>query len=157
MVAAARSGLRPSSASMDCPRTCSARPPILAILLLRADNSSSYDLTICSWVSMLLLLLEANVARLGLAEAAGDVVLRFFHPRIGEDLGGVVELHKFTEIHEGSVIGGARRLLHIVGDDGDGVVALQDVDQLLDLGCGDRVERRARLVEQDHLRLDGDR
>ena len=27
--------------SMDWPSTCSARPPILAILLLRADSSSS--------------------------------------------------------------------------------------------------------------------
>jgi hypothetical protein len=37
-----------------------------------------------------------------------------------------------------------------------GVVALQLVDQLLDLAGGDRVERRAGLVEQQHLGLDGD-
>ena len=44
------------------------------------------------------------------------------------------------------------RPLHVVGHDGDGVVVLEFVDQLLDLGGGDRVERRARLVEQDDLR-----
>ena len=38
-----------------------------------------------------------------------------------------------------------------MGDDHDGVVFLQFVDQLLDLRGRDRVERRARLVEQDHL------
>src|SRR6266545_4715397 len=36
------------------------------------------------------------------------------------------------------------------------VVLFELVDQLLDLGGRDRVERRARLVEQDHLGLDGD-
>ena len=48
----------------------------------------------------------------------------------------------------------ARRLLHVVGDDDDRVVGLQLVDQLLDLGGRDRIERRARLVEQDDLGLD---
>ena len=36
------------------------------------------------------------------------------------------------------------------------VVGLQLVDQLLDLAGGDRVQRRAGLVEQQHLGLDGD-
>ena len=49
----------------------------------------------------------------------------------------------------------ARRLLHRVGDDDDAVVLPQLVDQLLDLGRGDRIERRAGLVHQDHLRVDG--
>ena len=46
---------------------------------------------------------------------------------------------------------------HVMRDDDDGVILLELVDQLLDLGGGDRIECRARLVEQDHLRLDGDR
>ena len=66
--------------------------------------------------------------------------------------GGFAELDQLAEIHEGGEVGDARGLLHVVGDDGDGVVVLELVDQLLDLGGGDRVERRARLVEQDHLR-----
>ena len=36
-------------------------------------------------------------------------------------------------------------------------VLAQLVDQLLDLGGGDRVERRAGLVHQQHLRLDRER
>ena len=61
-----------------------------------------------------------------------------------------------AEVHEGRVVGHARGLLHVVGHDDDRVVGLQLVDQLLDLGGRDRVEGRGRLVEQDHLRLDGD-
>ena len=63
----------------------------------------------------------------------------------------VAELDQLAEIHEGGEVGDARRLLHVVGDDDDRVVVLQLVDQLLDLGGRDRIERRARLVEQDHL------
>ena len=48
----------------------------------------------------------------------------------------------------------ARRLLHVVGDDRDGVVAGQFVDQFLDLGGRDRIESGRRLVEQDHFRAD---
>ena len=51
----------------------------------------------------------------------------------------------------------ARRLLHRVRDDDDRVVLPQLVDQFLDLGGGDRVERRARLVHQDDFRRNGDR
>ena len=65
---------------------------------------------------------------------------------------GVVELDEFAQIHEGGVVGDARRLLHVVGDDGDRVVVRQFVDQFLDLGGGDRIERRAGLIEQDHFR-----
>ena len=70
--------------------------------------------------------------------------------------GGRTELDQLAEIHEGGEVGDARGLLHVVGDDHDRVVVLQLVDQLLDLGGRDRIERRARLVEQDHLRLHRD-
>ena len=39
--------------------------------------------------------------------------------------------------------------------DGDRVVFLQLLDQFLDLGGRNRIERRARLVEQDDFRTDG--
>ena len=55
------------------------------------------------------------------------------------------------------VVGDAGGLLHVVGDDDDRVLGLQLVDQVLDRRGRDRVERRARLVHQQHLRLDGDR
>jgi len=54
-------------------------------------------------------------------------------------------------------IGDARGLLHIVRDDHDRDAPLELRDQLLDLQRRDRIERRARLVHQDHLRLDGER
>jgi hypothetical protein len=40
-----------------------------------------------------------------------------------------------------------------VGDDGDGVVGLQFVDQFLDLRRRNRIERGGRFVEQDHFGL----
>ena len=55
---------------------------------------------------------------------------------------------------EGGHVGDARRLLHVVRDDHDRVVALQLVHQVLDPGRRDRVERRCGLVHQDHVRLD---
>ena len=45
----------------------------------------------------------------------------------------------------------ARGLLHVVGHDQDRVVLLELFDQLLDVAGGDRVERRGRLVEQQHV------
>ena len=60
------------------------------------------------------------------------------------------------EAEERGEVGDARGLLHVVGDDHDRVVALQLVHQLLDRRRGDRVERRRRLVQEQHLGLDGD-
>src|SRR5262245_45199676 len=94
--------------------------------------------------------------RLRLAEAAGDVVLGFLAGRLDEDRVGRAVLDQLAEVHVGGEVGDARRLLHVVGDDHDRVVVLQLVDQLFDARGGDRVERRARLVEQQHFRLDGD-
>jgi hypothetical protein len=41
-------------------------------------------------------------------------------------------------------------------DDGDGEVLAQLVDQVLDACSGNRIERRAGLVHEDHLRIHGD-
>ena len=72
--------------------------------------------------------------------------------RRGEHLRGRRHLDHLAQVEERHLVGAARRLLHVVGDDDDGEVALQLVDQLLDLQRADRVERGGRLVEQDHLR-----
>ena len=53
-------------------------------------------------------------------------------------------------------VGDAGGLLHVVRDDDDRVLLLQLDHQILDRRGRDRVERRARLVHQDHLRLDRD-
>src|SRR4029453_2419819 len=85
------------------------------------------------------------------AETTGDVVLGGPIARRGEYLAGFVEFNQFAKIHEGGAVGYARRLLHVVSDNHDRIVRFQLVDQLLDLGGRDRIERRAWLVEQDHL------
>jgi hypothetical protein len=54
---------------------------------------------------------------------------------------------------EGGPVGHPRRLLHVVGDDRDGVAVLELVDELLDLRGGDGVQRRSGLVHQEHLGL----
>ena len=51
----------------------------------------------------------------------------------------------------------ARRLLHVVGHDDDRVVALQLGHEIFDPTGRDRVQRRARLVHQDDVRLDRER
>src|SRR4051795_13325440 len=91
------------------------------------------------------------------AELAGDVLLRARVLRAREDLLRRAELDQLAAEHERRLVGHARGLLHVVGDDHDRVALLELVDELLDLQRRDRIERRARLVHQDHLRLDGDR
>ena len=62
-----------------------------------------------------------------------------------------------VDIKEGGPIRHALRLLHVVGDDRDCVPLLQFLHQLLDPMGRDRIERRARLVHQQHRRFGGDR
>src|SRR6478736_4277423 len=127
-------------ASTDSTIMRSASPPISATSRVSSCRSVSNALAVCS-----------EAMSLSSAEPAGDVVLGASIARRGEDLVGFAELDQFAQIHEGGLVGDARRLLHVMGDDGDGVVLRQLLDQFLDLGGRDRVERRAGLVEQDHL------
>src|SRR5580658_1971299 len=90
------------------------------------------------------------------AEAAGDVVLGPFLPGMGEKRLRLAELDELTEIHEGGVVGAARRLLHVVRHNGDAIVGLELSDEFLDALRRDRIERRGGLVEEQDLRLDGD-
>src|SRR5580698_11157013 len=128
------------SASTDSTIMRSARPPISATSRVNSCRSLSNALAVCS---------EAMI--ISSTEPAGDVVLRAAIARRREDLVGGVEFDQFTEIHEGGLVGDPRGLLHVVGDDRDGVILRQFLDQLLDLGCRDRIERRTGLVEQDHF------
>src|SRR4051794_390938 len=98
-----------------------------------------------------------------LAEATADVVLGLFPVRVGEDLLGRAHLDQVAglagrvEVEERGDVARPRRLLHVVSDDDDRVAALQLADQVLDRQRRHRVERRAGLVHQQHLRLDRDR
>src|SRR5688500_15850914 len=95
------------------------------------------------------------------AESAGDVILGEAVRGPREDVlrrchldqvAGAVVAHG----QERGDVAGSSRLLHVVRDDDDRVVLLELAHELLDLECGDRVERRAWLVHQDHVRLDSD-
>src|ERR1700722_5423740 len=128
------------SASTDSTIMRSARPPISATSRVSSCRSPSNALAVFS-VAILL----------SSAEPAGNVVLGASIARRGEYPVGFVEFDQLAEIHERGFIGDSRGLLHVMGDDGDGVVLRQFLDQFLDLGGRDRIERRARLVEQDHF------
>ena len=90
-------------------------------------------------------------------EPSGNIVLRLFHVRIGEDLLRGVEFDQLSHVEETCVFRDARRLLHVVGHDDDGVALLERVDKLLDLRRGDGIERRCRLVHEQDVRLHGER
>src|SRR5687767_2385922 len=90
------------------------------------------------------------------SEAAGYVRLGFLAVGVEEQRVSRPILHELADVHERGVVADAGGLLHVVGDDDDGVVAAELVDQLLDLARRDRVERRARLVHQEHLGVGGD-
>src|SRR5699024_2648363 len=72
------------------------------------------------------------------AEPALDVGLGRLLVRIREDLRRGAGLHQATgladpaEVEERGLVGDSRRLLHVVRDDGDGVLLLELVDQVLD-------------------------
>ena len=86
-------------------------------------------------------------AALASTEAPGNVILGARIARRGKELLRRSELDQFPLEHERGVIGNPRGLLHIVGDDGDGVIVRQLGDQVLDLRGRDRIQRRARLVQ----------
>src|SRR6266404_613148 len=140
------------SASTDSTIMRSARPPISATSRVSSCRSLSNALVVCSKVISVL-----PRDQIASAEAAGDVVLGASIARRREDLVGLVEFDQLTKIHKGSAVRDAGRLLHVVGDDYDGVIGLQLVDQLLDLGGRNRIERRARFVEQNHFGAHRDR
>src|SRR3569833_112362 len=125
----------------------SVRPPISLIVALRRSSSSSKRFSVCS-LAMVFSSLGAASAEAARVVGLGALVLGG-----GVQGRGRPELDQLAEVHVGGVVGLVRRLLHVVRDDHDRIVLLQLVDQLLDLGGRDRIERRARLVEQDHLGL----
>src|SRR3954471_22345239 len=126
---------------------CSARPPIWLTIARSWFSSSSKALSV--WECPVAIWISSAVA-------AGNVVPRPLDSGIGEDLRRVVELDEVAEVEEGGLLRDPRRLLHVVGDDDDGEAIAHLVEQLLDLGCRDRVERRGRLVEQDDVGLHRD-
>src|SRR5664280_2941113 len=98
----------------------------------------------------------------GSPEPARDVVLGDAFLRRREDLPRGAHLHQVAgpvRVHpeERGGLGDPRRLLHVMGDDHDREGRGELLDQVLDPLGRDRVERRAGLVHQDDVRVDGDR
>src|SRR5512147_2318826 len=142
------------------PSWVSTTPPIERTPLLIVSISASNCLYVCSLIAVLPGGRGRRSSPTGIArsaEATGDVVLGFLPLRLEEELVGRAELDQFAQVHVGSEIRHAGRLLHVVGDDRDRVILLQLADQLLDLRRRNGVECRGRLVEQQHLGLDRDR
>jgi|GEM_PF-4497968 len=76
-----------------------------------------------------------------LTKLAGNVILSGFLLRCGEDKIGVTKFDQFSQIHIGRIVGNPRGLLHIVGDNDDGVIFFQFEDQVFDMCSRDWVER----------------
>ena len=99
--------------------------------------------------------LRFGVIHFVLPEAAGDVVLCLPAARPREDHLGLVEFYQLAEQEEPRARSDPGRLLHVVSHDDDRAVVLEREQQFFDLGGGDRVQRRTRLVEQQHFRVHG--
>ena len=89
-----------------------------------------------------------------LAEAAGDVILGLLFDRIGKELPGCTVFNQIAHVHEGGVVGHARRLLHVVGDDHDGELLLELFHQLFDAAGGNGVQRRGGFIQKKHVGLE---
>src|SRR6266545_4356374 len=130
MTSLASASFRPTSACIAWRIWSSTSPPIASSVCFSASSSS--------WKCRVM-------GPSALAEPAGDVVLGLLLVGIGEQLASRTELHQFAQEHEARVVGHPGGLLHVVGDNDNGVARLQLEHQLLDARRGNRVEGRARL------------
>src|SRR3546814_4161706 len=85
------------------------------------------------------------------AVAASDIILRPFLARVGEDVRRYAIFHQCSQMEESRSLRHAGGLLHIMGDDHDGVLAAHSMDQFLDFRGCDRVQGGAGFVHQDDL------
>src|SRR6185312_14096752 len=93
----------------------------------------------------------------GSSESPGDVRLGARLARTGEDLIGRPRLHQLADVKECGSVRDAGRLLHVMRHDDDRELALELIQQFLDVLRGDRVERGRRLIEQQYLWIVGQR
>src|SRR5262245_13164554 len=99
---------RPSSSSWKCRAI---RPPPIRNLRLAAARGAPR--------------LARPWLALPLPESPGDVVLGTLVPGIGEERPGGSELDQLAQEEKARVIAHPGRLLHVVGDDHDGVAGLE--------------------------------
>ncbi len=79
-------------------------------------------------------------------ETSANIIFGLFLGGISKYFLGRIDLDQPAHVEESGDVGTPARLLHVVGDDDDGVVLLQLVDELLDLDRGDGIERGTGLV-----------
>uniref|UniRef100_E6PZA5 Uncharacterized protein n=1 Tax=mine drainage metagenome TaxID=410659 RepID=E6PZA5_9ZZZZ len=88
-------------------------------------------------------------------EAPGDVVLSTLVAWISKDFVRGIELDHATVEEEPSLLCDTCGLLHVVGDNDDGVLGFELKDEVFDLGGRNRIERGGWLVHKQHLGIDG--
>ena len=71
--------------------------------------------------------------------------------RVREYLGSFTHFDQATEMEIGRALGNPGCLLHGVGHYDNGIERSELIDQLLNLCRGNRIQRRARLIHQDHF------
>src|SRR6056297_1255453 len=139
----ASSWSRVSNAWAESRMACSTSPPIFMIRAWIPSRSRSNALAICSWFTIL-------------SNPSGDVAFGAAVFGVCENLRRIAVFHEVAQVKERGFLADARGLLHRVGHDHNGVVLAQFVDQFLDLGGGDRVQRGAGFVHQQNLGFGGD-
>src|SRR5712691_1548841 len=158
MTSRARASSRSTRARMTRRIWSSTSAPMASSVCLRASSSSwKWRCIESASYRTISPLTGCSSARSALPESAGDVILGPLVPRVGEHIPRDAELRQLAQEQEARVVRHAGSLLHVVSDDDDGIGGLQLEHQLLDLRRGDGIERRARLVHEEHVRLDGDR
>src|SRR5215469_78166 len=88
------------------------------------------------------------------AEPSGDVIFGPLITRVCKYLVSRIKLDKFSVQKETSALSDARRLLHVVGDDDDGVLGLQLKDKVFDLRGGYGIKGRCGLVHEQDFGID---
>src|ERR1700683_161433 len=89
-------------------------------------------------------------------ETAADVIFGLFLSGIGKECFRGVHFNQAPHVKESGDIGATARLLHVMGDDDNGVVLLQLVNEFLNLDRGDGIQRGAGLIHENDLGLHGD-
>src|ERR1700683_217911 len=89
----------------------------------------------------------------GSTEPSRDVIFGFSLGRALEDGLGIVEFDQVAQQKETGELRHARCLLHVMGNDHLRTLVLECEQQILDLGSGNRIQRRAGFVQQQNFRV----
>src|SRR5690606_41389719 len=85
------------------------------------------------------------------SEPPRDVPLRLRMDRPRKQDRRLLKLHQASGEEKGRLVGDPGRLLQVMGDDDDGELLFKRENEILNPAGGDGVQRRARLIHQQHL------